>query len=317
MDSLAHNNFVSFWAYHPHWHGHLLLSMTDDTLILEEYNSHGRYVLSGQILTVNWDRYPPEKFTLKNGIYVQDSVKLPDLTHALLAKLYDQNFRIRSFSVELPNGDHVVTLRSGTSDISAFKQVFVDRQYESKYLPATASNIIDLGANIGLASLFFGIKYSEANIVSVEPDAGNFDLLCANVRQLPGRMMPLLGAAWYEDGMLHVHKKSDEGVDLGAWGVQVSKSTHRSDGEVAAFSLPTLIDKLDGDIDILKVDIEGAELEVFEKNATEWLRRVKLITIETHDRFRPGSDAAVRTAVLSSGFVELPRVGENLFFSRV
>ena len=68
-------------------------------------------------------------------------------------------------------------------------------------------------------------------------------------------------------------------------------------------------------MDILKVDIEGAELEIFSQGTAEWLPRVDLIIIETHDWFRPGSDAAVRMAVQEL-FEELPRSGENLFFRR-
>jgi hypothetical protein len=69
------------------------------------------------------------------------------------------------------------------------------------------------------------------------------------------------------------------------------------------------------EVDILKIDVEGAELELFSANVSAWLPYVKLITIETHERFRPGSEIAVRKAVAGT-FEELPRVGENLFFRR-
>jgi hypothetical protein len=68
-------------------------------------------------------------------------------------------------------------------------------------------------------------------------------------------------------------------------------------------------------VDILKIDIEGAELEVFSNGAEEWLSRVNLIIIETHDRFRPGSEEAVRKAVHPM-FDELTPSGESLFFRR-
>ena len=44
-------------------------------------------------------------------------------------------------------------------------------------------------------------------------------------------------------------------------------------------------------IDILKVDIEGAEKEVFE--TCDWIDAINCLMIETHDRFKPGSSAAV------------------------
>jgi hypothetical protein len=60
----------------------------------------------------------------------------------------------------------------------------------------------------------------------------------------------------------------------------------------------------------------GAELEIFSQAAEQWLPRVQLIIVETHDRLRPGGELAVRKAVALM-FGELPRCGENLFFRRV
>jgi hypothetical protein len=68
-------------------------------------------------------------------------------------------------------------------------------------------------------------------------------------------------------------------------------------------------------VDILKVDIEGAELELFKSRPDHWLDRVNMVIVETHDRFRPGSETAVRDA-LKEKFEEAPRNGENLFFLR-
>ncbi len=68
-------------------------------------------------------------------------------------------------------------------------------------------------------------------------------------------------------------------------------------------------------VDILKIDIEGAELEIFSEGSEEWLSKIGLIIVETHERFRPGSDGAVRNA-LRPMFDELPGRAENLFFRR-
>lgn len=67
-------------------------------------------------------------------------------------------------------------------------------------------------------------------------------------------------------------------------------------------------------VDMLKVDIEGAELEVFSQAAAEWLSRVNLIIVETHDRFRPGSDSAVRKAI-QPAFEELPAWAKTCSFA--
>ena len=47
-------------------------------------------------------------------------------------------------------------------------------------------------------------------------------------------------------------------------------------------------------VDILKVDIEGAECDIFSK--CDWMDKVKLLAIELHDRARPGCSDAVDAA---------------------
>ncbi|HEU5171300.1 MAG TPA: FkbM family methyltransferase, partial [Gemmatimonadales bacterium] len=57
-----------------------------------------------------------------------------------------------------------------------------------------------------------------------------------------------------------------------------------------------------GHVDILKLDIEGAEREVFSEGSAEWIEKVGLIIVELHDHLRPGCRAALDAAVRSSSF---------------
>jgi tRNA1(Val) A37 N6-methylase TrmN6 len=65
-------------------------------------------------------------------------------------------------------------LRLDTTDIEAFEQIFVRFDYESSNLPVSAGVILDLGANVGLATVFFGIRYTDAKLLAVEPSESNF-----------------------------------------------------------------------------------------------------------------------------------------------
>jgi hypothetical protein len=47
-------------------------------------------------------------------------------------------------------------------------------------------------------------------------------------------------------------------------------------------------------VDILKVDVEGAEYDIF--SGCDWMDKVKLLAIELHDRDRPGCSDAVNAA---------------------
>ena len=57
-------------------------------------------------------------------------------------------------------------------------------------------------------------------------------------------------------------------------------------------------------VDVLKMDVEGAEKDIFENNASEWLPRVGLLCIELHDRIRPGATRAVYSSVIHLDFVK-------------
>jgi hypothetical protein len=103
---------------------------------------------------------------------------------------------------------------------------------------------------------------------------------------------------------------------LNAWAIQTVPPDSSTVERVSCLSLPSLLAEFGVDeVDILKVDIEGAELELFSADASAWLPRIKMLVIETHERFRPGSDAAVRRAVAEL-FEELSSWNENLVFRR-
>ena len=66
-------------------------------------------------------------------------------------------------------------------------------------------------------------------------------------------------------------------------------------------------------VDILKIDIEGSEKEIFEQGFEEWLPFTKILIVETHDRYKQGSSKAVLKAVSAYNF-SLEVSGENLIF---
>jgi FkbM family methyltransferase len=303
-------------AVHPYWNGHLLLNHEDQTVEHEKVGTQGTFFLANGRLNVIWQFFEPECFVDINDVYIQETLLagLPDVRTMEAVAIRGTPLAATRVSVWIPGTRHEVSLRLRGSDYAAFIQVFLDREYDSPNLPDTAETIVDLGANIGLASLFFGLRYPNARILAVEPDAGNFAALTANTAALRGRLRCLHAAAWHADGEISLHTQDATGQPLLPWAVQVSELPGQS--RVKSCTVKTLLDlSAFAEVDILKVDIEGAELEIFSHNPWPWLPRVKLIIVETHDRFRLGSEAAVRGA-LASGFEELPPNGENLFFRR-
>ena len=79
-------------------------------------------------------------------------------------------------------------LRRGTSNIETFERVFLTNAYNLRrltrwneilalYARIERPLILDLGANIGLMSLYFAKNWRKAHIIAVEPDERNFRLL--------------------------------------------------------------------------------------------------------------------------------------------
>jgi hypothetical protein len=118
------------------------------------------------------------------------------------------------------------------------------------------------------------------------------------------------------DDSISLHRADRQGNPLGEWGLRVSGERNADADMIQAYNIETICNKFDiQEIDILKIDVEGAELELFSMGQLSWIARVKMIIVETHDRFRPGSENAVRDT-LGKDFTEIDRRGENLFFGR-
>src|SRR5882762_5838444 len=95
--------------------------------------------------------------------------------------------------IRLPGLRHPLWSRPGTSDVETFEEVFLQRQYEPPFDNFAPSHIIDLGANIGFASVYFASRWPNAQILAIEPAHGNIELLKKNV--LPWGNIKVIQAA--------------------------------------------------------------------------------------------------------------------------
>lgn len=177
-------------------------------------------------------------------------------------------------------------------------------------LPAgtAPASIIDGGGNIGLTAVFFANNFPSAKIVTVEPDTDNFKLLEANC--LPyENITPVKAGIWSHPAQLKV---VDKGFGNNAFTVQeVDVNTA---GSITALGIEDIRQKEKWDtIDVVKLDIEGSEKQVFEKNYESWLPKTRILFIELHDRMVPGSSKAVFAAVSKYDFTCVI-AGENLLF---
>ncbi len=212
--------------------------------------------------------------------------------------------------IAVPGLEHPVYLRLRTTDVSVFRQVFVTREYDSEFsMPPRV--IVDAGANIGLTSLFYLSKYPEAMIIAIEPESSNFRMLTKNIEPYPN-IVAIQAALWKENGSITL---VDPG--FGNYGFQTLEGVGPIDlscqRPTRALTLDSLMSDLHLDsIDILKVDIEGSEKEVF-ATSTAWIDRVGVIVVELHDHLREGCTNTVLSATRRFG--RQWRVGETVFFA--
>lgn len=209
------------------------------------------------------------------------------------------------FGVQLPGLRSKAWVRKGTSDWNAFKQVFVWKEYEYP-LPFIPSTILDAGSNVGYAALWFIRKYPQAQIVSLEPESTNFSMLQKNTAAYTN-IQPVKAGLWGRSCFLKIIP-----TDWGNWGFRTEETDVETADAIKALSVREIMQTNKWEtIDLLKMDIEGAERNVFDQGVEEWLPKVKMIFLELHDNIHKGCSKKVFKALLDQDF-RVDLLGENL-----
>ncbi len=166
-----------------------------------------------------------------------------------------------------------------SSDLEVLRELFVEREYDVE-LPAPPSVIVDLGAHIGLSALWWASRYPSARIVALEPNPEVLERLRRNTSAVEA--ITVTPCAVTGDGTRELRfAPHSEG-----WRAAAS-----SNGRVVvpAISVEELLEAEAIDrVDILKMDVEGAEFGVL-AGAQPWLEHVGALVVELHDA--PSSSA--------------------------
>jgi FkbM family methyltransferase len=216
------------------------------------------------------------RFILR-GATLRDRVRIL----RILGHLHLRTGRARSITRHLPRRSSAafdLQLRDGPnlrlrSDDVIVVFIYGPPEYDIDFsLLGRVRSMLDLGANIGLASIDFSERLGIEQIFCVEASADNFRLLEENLsRNLP-QARAIQAAAVGRPGAYHV----EEGAEPGQIRVLPGE------GSVEALSVPEILDRAGMDyVDLLKIDIEGGEIEIFER-AEEWGDRVGAVLGEVH-----------------------------------
>jgi len=197
------------------------------------------------------------------------------------------------YALSVPGFRSTIWLRAGTSDRHVFDEIIAGDElgFDFGVAPET---ILDLGANIGLSSIYLANRFPKARILAIEVDPSNVQLLRLNVRAYP-TITVVPKAIWSRDGYVRIENPGDD-----PWAFRVVDAEAGDAGAIDAVSIPTLLREHGwARADFVKMDIEGAERDLLVPGICDWLSQVSVLAIELHDRFREGCTGALEAAISS------------------
>jgi FkbM family methyltransferase len=179
-----------------------------------------------------------------------------------------------------------ILVRKYTRDLLVFEGFFIFDDYQ-KFITQIQEKktevkfIIDAGANIGCATLYLHSYFPKSQIICIEPEKTNFELLEKNIilNKLQKQVVCIRKALWNTTTELELRRIdfSNDGFHVIAEGI-----THEIIDKVPTCTIPELAKEKQ--IDILKIDIEGAEKTIFtdQKHLQAFLPQTQSIIMEVH-----------------------------------
>ena len=206
-----------------------------------------------------------------------------------------------------------VTLRHGARDLAVMNEIFGGTSgyncYEpppeiAEILDAKATvRVLDVGANIGLFSLFALTRWPGSTVHSLEPDPGNFALLRRNFadNNHTGR--------WRIEQVAAFTERAELPFVAGLF----SDARVADDSDAETIIVPAVdIFAADHHVDLMKMDIEGSEWAILgDPRMAEMDAAV--VVLEWHRRHCPQSDphAAVLSMLREAGYVDFREVADD------
>lgn len=225
------------------------------------------------------------------------------------------NFLSQCQAINVGDMDLPFFFRPIGEDIALVRSIFGSQEYRLPWLknfrPKLMKLILDCGAHIGCAAVYFANVYPTAQIYSIEPEESNFQILQYN-SIFYHKIHPIQSALWDKETFVHVRD-----IGGGTWAFVTLETKDIDENALRTITVSKLLRASGFDeIDLLKIDIEGAEKEVFgAPNVDEWLSKVKVLVVELHDHKKRGSSYELFKAVSKYKWFFRWR-GENLIFIR-
>jgi FkbM family methyltransferase len=226
-------------------------------------------------------------------------IALPRSVYGRMAWVYDavkgvQKMGWHEYRRFLSNGDtsrgaldtfkvppllHPLKIRRGTTDATAVTLSVIRANYAQFFPSGPIKFIVDAGAYIGDSAAWYLSTCPEATVVSLEPDDENFRLLEENCRAYGPRSLRRRAGIWPRDAFLKVDRTGEKDS------IAVHEVESGKPYDCLGLSPLRIMEDAGFDrIDILKCNIEGAEVPLFESNSELWLSKTRSIYIQLHSR---------------------------------
>lgn len=205
----------------------------------------------------------------------------PELIKLLKRKLNYANDKTKQNLIDFPRYTKTSTQLDGNkiiipdsaSYLFMHKEIFEENIYKFKTSNPTPY-IIDGGANIGLATIYFKLLYPSSKIIAFEPDPMIFSILKTNVNSYNFNDVVLIQKGLWNDNTTLSFKS--EGADGGL--ITDVDKTIIATNRIEVVSLKSYLQQ---PVDFLKLDIEGSETIVL-KDIQDELGSVERIFVEYH-----------------------------------
>jgi FkbM family methyltransferase len=160
-----------------------------------------------------------------------------------------------------------------------YREIFARQYYYFRSTNETPV-ILDCGANVGMASLYFKWLYPKSRVLAFEPDPATFKLLQRNLSRNHLDVEAHNYALWDENRMLEFYIDSTHPGSL-----LMSSDPSRSRAEPIKVPARKLSEFIDGPVDFLKLDVEGAEHRVLgDLVQAGKLKFIRRMVVEYHHR---------------------------------
>lgn len=211
-------------------------------------------------------------------------------------------------SVHLKQLKITLYFRKESKDYETFEEIFLKNIYDTA-LPFSPQTIVDAGANVGFASIFFKLKYPKAHILAIEIEKHNIEMIKKNTSQITN--FEVVSKALFNKKAYFKIENPFNATNS----FQINETEDLSSYDIESITIDEIFAQKNWKtIDILKIDIEGAEKQLFEDNYQTWLPKIKVIMIETHDRMLANCSLVVIKALSDFNFILYTTTEGTLIF---